>query len=107
RVLAVGRESGQVRTELPADLQLALVTAVRRTLDEWSVADQTRQGTAQAADLSAAQLDLLHRMLATDRWSGLSGGAAPAWPAPLRPQCGSRRPAWCRYAPVWSVPCPL
>ncbi|WP_022917797.1 TetR/AcrR family transcriptional regulator [Ruania albidiflava] len=67
RVLAVGRESGQVRTELPADLQLALVTAVLRTLDEWSVADQARQGTAQAADLTAAQLDLLHRMLATDR----------------------------------------
>lgn len=67
RVLAIGRETGQVRTELPADLQLALVAAVLRTLDEWSVAHQEQQGAGRAADLTTAQLDLLHRMLATER----------------------------------------
>src|SRR5699024_1892881 len=35
--LAAGRNSGQVRTDLPSDLQQQLLIAVLRTLDEWSV----------------------------------------------------------------------
>ncbi len=66
RVLATGRETGQVRTDLPADLQLALVAAVLRALDEWSVRQGADLELERAAALSTAQVDLLHRMLATD-----------------------------------------
>lgn len=65
QVLAVGRRSGQVRTDLPADLQFALVTAVLRTLDEWSVRHMEELPHEQLEELAGAQSALLRRMLAT------------------------------------------
>lgn len=64
RVLAAGRDAGQVRTDLPADLQLALVAAVLRTLDEWAVRHQEELDAGRAGGVTTAQLDLLRRMLA-------------------------------------------
>ncbi|QOR70343.1 TetR/AcrR family transcriptional regulator [Ruania alkalisoli] len=37
RVLQVGREAGAVRADLPPELQLHLVMAVLRAMDEWAV----------------------------------------------------------------------
>src|SRR5699024_116726 len=63
-VLAVGRSSGQVRTDLPADLQQQLLIAVLRTLDEWSVRHMEEFTRDQLTQLVTAQSALLHRMLA-------------------------------------------
>lgn len=66
QVLTAGRESGQVRTELPAGLQQQLVAAVLRTLDEWAVRHEEALDPGPAQHLTAALFDLLRRMLATD-----------------------------------------
>lgn len=66
RVLAAGRDAGQVRTELPAELQLQLVAAVLRTLDEWAVRHEDAMAADRAEQFTAALFDLLCRMLATD-----------------------------------------
>jgi len=63
-VLAVGRSSGQVRTDLPANLQQQLLIAVLRTLDEWSVRHMEEFTREQLTQLVTAQSALLHRMLA-------------------------------------------
>lgn len=65
QVLAAGRRSGQVRTDLPPDLQFALLTAVLRTLDEWSVRHMEEVPGERLEELAGAQSALLHRMLAT------------------------------------------
>lgn len=64
QVLAAGRAAGQVRTDLPADLQLQLVAAVLRTLDEWAVRHEETMDGAQVRQLTRAQFALLRRMLA-------------------------------------------
>ena len=65
RVLAAGRQGGQVRTDLPPDLQFALVTAVLRTMDEWSVRHMEELSRERLEELAGAQSALLRRMLAT------------------------------------------
>src|SRR5699024_7109555 len=62
--LAVGRSSGQVRTDLPANLQRQLLIAVLRTLDEWSVRHMEEFTREQLTQLVTAQSALLHRLLA-------------------------------------------
>lgn len=69
-LLAAGRSAGQVRTDLPADLQQQLVAAVLRTLDEWAVRHQAALDPGSAEQFTAGVFDLLRRMLATE-------GAAP------------------------------
>ena len=65
QLLATGREAGQIRTELPADLQRELVAAVLRTLDEWAVRREDVLDASRAQQFTAVLFDLLHRMLAT------------------------------------------
>lgn len=67
RALAIGRASGAVRTELPADLQYRLVLAVLRTFDQWSIehlGDLGGPSTREAPRLLEAQLEALRRLLA-------------------------------------------
>lgn len=64
-VLAVGRRSGQIRTDLPADLQLDLLTAVLRALDEWSVQHMDEVPPQRFAHLANAESALLRRLLGT------------------------------------------
>lgn len=60
-VLRAGRESGQVRDDLPLDLQADVTFAVLRAIDEW-VLDGT---AAERASVAAhAPVALLRRMLA-------------------------------------------
>ena len=66
-LLATGRGAGQVRTDLPAELQQQLVAAVLRTLDEWAVHHEEALATGSAEHFTGRVFDLLHRMLATDR----------------------------------------
>ena len=66
QVLAAGRGAGQVRTELPADLQRELVAAVLRTLDEWAVQQEEAMDSGSAEQFTGTVFDLLRRMLATE-----------------------------------------
>lgn len=66
QVLLVGRSSGAVREDLPADLQLRLIVATLRALDEWSVAQLDQRSAGELRELGDAQLALVQRMLATD-----------------------------------------
>ncbi|WP_147918960.1 TetR/AcrR family transcriptional regulator [Ruania zhangjianzhongii] len=66
QVLAAGRGAGQVRTELPADLQQQLVAAVLRTLDEWAVQQEEAMASGSAEQFTGRVFDLLHRMLAAE-----------------------------------------
>lgn len=63
RVLAAGRESGQIRDDLPVDLQRHLVFSVLRALDEWTVARISTLAPTEAQVLAAAQFDTIRRML--------------------------------------------
>lgn len=62
-VLVVGRESEAVRTDLPVSLQSGLVFAVLRVLDEWSLRHRDEFESDAGADLVAAQLQTIRRML--------------------------------------------
>ena len=64
-LLVAGRGGGQVRTDLPADLQQQLVAAVLRTLDEWAVRHQEALDAGSADQFTGSVVDLLRRMLAT------------------------------------------
>jgi AcrR family transcriptional regulator len=66
QVLAVGREAGAVRDDLPVELQLRLIVATLRTLDEWSVAELDQHPADDLQRLGDAQLALVRRMLAPD-----------------------------------------
>ncbi|GAB2610840.1 TetR/AcrR family transcriptional regulator [Pseudactinotalea suaedae] len=65
-VLDHGRTSGAVRDDLPADLQLRLVVATLKTLDEWSLAQLDQAPAEDLRTWGDAQLALVQRMLATD-----------------------------------------
>ena len=63
QVLRVGREVGAVRTDLPPELQLGLVVAVLRTMDQWVVQELTDEGAAAGAEVGVV-VDALRRLLA-------------------------------------------
>lgn len=62
-VLASGRESGAIRSDLPAELQGRLLFAVLRTFDEWGVARGGDMGPAEMAAIAQAQLAAIERLL--------------------------------------------
>ncbi|ARP73575.1 TetR/AcrR family transcriptional regulator [Streptomyces pluripotens] len=64
QALAVGRECGAVRDDLPASLQAALVGDVLQCLDRWSLQHLRESPAAVRADLMRAQIEVLHRLLA-------------------------------------------
>lgn len=61
-VLAEGRRCGEVRDDLPEALQYALVVAMLRTFDEWSVTHHDQ--IADPAAVAEAQFATLRRALA-------------------------------------------
>jgi hypothetical protein len=63
-VLAVGRDCGAVRDDLPASLQAELVFAILQAMDRWSLEHLDDFDEAEIADLAQRQLDLLRRLLA-------------------------------------------
>ncbi|WP_159618021.1 TetR/AcrR family transcriptional regulator [Ruania rhizosphaerae] len=67
QVLQIGREVGAVRADLPADLQLALVVAVLRTMDEWAVRELASEAATAESAPGAARggvvVDALRRLL--------------------------------------------
>jgi AcrR family transcriptional regulator len=65
-VLAIGRESGTVRQDLPVGLQSRIVFAVLRAFDEWSVQHLDTIPVEQWPELMAAQKTALRRLLATE-----------------------------------------
>ncbi|MCS3844493.1 TetR/AcrR family transcriptional regulator [Microbacterium sp. AK031] len=63
-VLRAGRESGQVRDDLPLDLQVEVTFAVLRAIDEWALTGQGAEASGRAAVAASAPAVLLHRLLA-------------------------------------------
>jgi AcrR family transcriptional regulator len=63
RVLAVGRDCGAVRDDLPDSLQAELVFAVLQAMDRWSLQHMQDFDRGDIADLPRRQLDLLRRLL--------------------------------------------
>jgi len=63
-VLRAGRESGQVRDDLPLDLQVEVTFAVLRAIDEWALAAPSTGTGGRAAVAASAPALLLHRLLA-------------------------------------------
>jgi AcrR family transcriptional regulator len=61
RVVAVGRERGALREDLPESLQVDVTIAVLRAMDEWSV---RHPEVAVRKDVVGAQLDVVRRVLA-------------------------------------------
>ena len=78
RALEAGREAGAVRSDLPASLQRALVLAVLRSLDEWSLRHQDELTGGRAEEVLAAQLAALRRLLAPDASADATGPAGSA-----------------------------
>ncbi len=63
-VLRAGRESGQVRDDLPLELQVEVTFAVLRAIDEWALAGHDTDASGRAAVAASAPAILLHRLLA-------------------------------------------
>lgn len=63
-VLRVGRASGAVRADLPAELQVGLVFAVLQTFDVWAVRHTDTLTDDEQAGLFGAQLAAVRRLLA-------------------------------------------
>lgn len=63
-VLSAGRESGQVRDDIPLELQADVTFAVLRAIDEWVVAEHAADADGRAAVAASAPASLLHRLLA-------------------------------------------
>lgn len=63
-VLAQGREAGEVRSDLPLDLQEELVFAVLQAFDAWTLA-RTDLSPADLSDLAEAQWATVRRVLAS------------------------------------------
>ncbi len=74
-VMAAGRGSGAVRSDLPVELQGRLLFAVLRTFDEWGVAHGGALAPAEMASLAHAQLAAVERLLGS---SGQRAGSLPA-----------------------------
>jgi len=66
RILAVGRDCGAVRDDLPASLQAELVFSVLQAMDRWSLHHMGDFDEAEIANLARRQLDLLRRLLAPE-----------------------------------------
>jgi len=66
RVLAVGRDCGAVRDDMPAPLQAELVFAILQVMDRWSLQHMDDFDRRGIADLARRQLDLLRRLLAPE-----------------------------------------
>jgi AcrR family transcriptional regulator len=66
RVLAVGRDCGAVRDDLPASLQAELVFAILQAMDRWSLQHMRDFDRDGISDLAQRQLDLLRRLLAPE-----------------------------------------
>lgn len=64
-VLAVGRSCGQVRDDLPATLEAALVTDVVRSLDRWSL-EHAVDDLRGSEEIAALLVDVLRRLLEPD-----------------------------------------
>jgi AcrR family transcriptional regulator len=62
-VLLAGRGSGAVRDDLPITLQVRLVFAVLRALDEWSLANIDELEAPEIAALERSQLATIRRIL--------------------------------------------
>ena len=64
-VLQVGRDAGQVRDDLPLELQSDVTFAVLRAIDEWAVAQLGgTDASANAAVAASAPASVLRRLLA-------------------------------------------
>lgn len=61
RVVAVGRERGALRRDLPESLQVELTLAVLRTMDDWSL---RHTDVATRQDVVKAQLGVVRRVVA-------------------------------------------
>ncbi len=61
--LAAGRSSGAIGDDLPVTLQRHLCKAVLWAMDEWTVANLETLSPEELAQLPAAQLDALKRLL--------------------------------------------
>lgn len=62
-VVEVGRRTGAIRTDLPADLQEAVTLAVLRAFDEWSV-QRSDTGADDLHQIAADQFSAFRRLLA-------------------------------------------
>ncbi|CAM5475826.1 hypothetical protein RLIN73S_03473 [Rhodanobacter lindaniclasticus] len=62
-VLAVGRDCGAVRRDLPATLQGELAFAVLQAMDRWSLQHMDAMDSAARQRMAAHQLDSLRRLL--------------------------------------------
>lgn len=58
-IIQVGRDGGQVRDDLPLDLQIDVTFAVLRAIDQWAV--KSLEAGSDLAEVAASAL--LHRML--------------------------------------------
>lgn len=63
--LAVGRECGAIRDNLPRSLQRELVIAVLQTMDRWSLHHLHETAADARHDIAHAQIDVLRRLLAS------------------------------------------
>lgn len=65
-VLQVGRDAGQVRDDLPLELQADVTFAVLRAIDEWALGElgNTADSSARAAVAASAPGVVLRRLLA-------------------------------------------
>lgn len=61
RVVAIGRDRGALRDDLPESLQVELTLAVLRTMDEWSL---RHPGQGGRSEVVRAQLDVVRRLVA-------------------------------------------
>ena len=64
RALRAGHASGMVRDDLPHALQRELVLAVLWTMDAWTVQQMHAGEIVQPAELAAAEVDAIRRLLA-------------------------------------------
>jgi AcrR family transcriptional regulator len=64
QVLAIGRDCGAVRSDLPASLQVKLVFAVLQAMDRWSLQHMDDMDAAARQRLASHQLDSVRRLLA-------------------------------------------
>ncbi|HXD35358.1 MAG TPA: hypothetical protein VN624_01815 [Rhodanobacter sp.] len=63
-VLAIGRDCGAVRDDLPASLQGELVFAVLQAMDRWSLQHMDALDAGSRQQLADRQLDCVRRLLA-------------------------------------------
>jgi AcrR family transcriptional regulator len=63
-VIAVGRSAGEIRADLPPDLQARLTFAVLQVMDDWSLKHLDAMPAAQRQTVAETQFDTVRRLLA-------------------------------------------